>query len=101
MPKAPALNLLPMPRSLKRLPGFFTLPKGATESAIKVVRTNNAPVQDEGYALRIDRSGITIEFREAPGLRAAVATFRQMLRQFGRRLPCLKIRDWPDFRRRG
>ena len=26
---------------------------------------------------------------------------RQLLRQFGRRLPCLKIRDWPDFARRG
>jgi hypothetical protein len=24
-----------------------------------------------------------------------------LLRQFGRRLPCLKIRDWPDFARRG
>jgi hypothetical protein len=24
-----------------------------------------------------------------------------LLRQYGRRLPCLKIRDWPDFARRG
>ena len=29
------------------------------------------------------------------------ATLRQLLRQFGRRLPCLHIRDWPDFPRRG
>ena len=34
-------------------------------------------------------------------MRAATATLRQLLRQYGRRLPCLKIRDWPDFPRRG
>jgi len=34
-------------------------------------------------------------------VRAAMATLRQLLREFGRRLPCLKIRDWPDFPRRG
>ncbi|HEX5400299.1 MAG TPA: family 20 glycosylhydrolase, partial [Verrucomicrobiae bacterium] len=44
---------------------------------------------------------ITIQFREIAGLRAATATLRQLLRQCGRRLPCLKIRDWPDFARRG
>ena len=42
-----------------------------------------------------------ISFRETGGLRAATATLRQLLRQYGRRLPCLKIRDWPDFPRRG
>jgi len=35
------------------------------------------------------------------GLRAATATLRQLLREYGRRLPCLRIRDWPDFPRRG
>ncbi len=45
--------------------------------------------------------GVLIEFRETPGFRAATATLRQLLRQYGRRLPCLKIRDWPDFPRRG
>ena len=42
-----------------------------------------------------------IEYRETGGLRAAGATLRQLLREYGRRLPCLKIRDWPDFARRG
>jgi len=44
---------------------------------------------------------VRIEYRDANGLRAAGATLRQLLREFGRRLPCLKIRDWPDFARRG
>ena len=30
-----------------------------------------------------------------------IATLRQLLHQYGRQLPCLKIRDWPDFARRG
>jgi hypothetical protein len=68
---------------------------------IHIVRANSAPGHAEGYALTIERKGVTIEFREPAGLRAAVATWRQLLRQFGRRLPCLKVRDWPDFARRG
>ena len=68
---------------------------------IKAVRNNSAPTHAEGYILTIDRHGVLIGFREIGGLRAAVATLRQLLREHGRRLPCLKIRDWPDFPRRG
>ena len=70
-------------------------------TAIKVARTNSAPDHPEGYALTISKNGIEISFRETGGLRAATATLRQLLREYGRRLPCLKIRDWPDFARRG
>jgi hypothetical protein len=95
------LNLLPCPRSLKILRGTFTLPKQKPLAAIKVVRTHSAPDHPEGYALAISKTGIEISFREAGGLRAATATLRQLLREYGRRLPCLRIRDWPDFPRRG
>ena len=96
-----SLNLLPCPRSLKILRGTFTLPKQKPLAAIKVVRTHSAPDHPEGYALAISKTGIEISFRETGGLRAATATLRQLLRQYGRRLPCLHIRDWPDFPRRG
>jgi len=95
------MNLLPSPRSLKRRPGIFLLPKQKPLNGIKVVRTNTAPNHPEGYALTISKSGIEISFREIGGLRAATATLRQLLREHGRKLPCLKIRDWPDFPRRG
>ena len=94
-------NLLPPPRSLKRRAGKFLLPKKNPLAAIQVIRTQTAPKQPEGYVLTIDRSGVRLEFREAAGLRAATATLRQLLRQYGRNLPCLRIRDWPDFARRG
>src|SRR3984885_9720997 len=97
----PKPNLLPCPRSLKILRGTFTLPKQKSLAAIKVVRTNSAPAYAEGYALTISKNGIEISFRETGGLRAATTTLRQLLREYGRRLPCLRIRDWPDFLRRG
>ena len=103
------MNLLPYPRSLKLHPGTFTLPKKVgtprrgVRSVLKIIRTSrrDVPIHSEGYALTISKNGIEISFREAPGLHAAAATLRQLLRAYGRRLPCLKIRDWPDFARRG
>ncbi|HEY4952550.1 MAG TPA: family 20 glycosylhydrolase, partial [Verrucomicrobiae bacterium] len=95
------MNLLPCPRSLKILRGTFTLPKQKPLAAIKVVRTHSAPAHAEGYELTISKTGIEISFRETGGLRAATATLRQLLREYGRRLPCLAIRDRPDFARRG
>jgi hexosaminidase len=103
------LNLLPYPRSLKLLRDTFTLPKKVgtprrgVRSILKIIRTSrrDVPTHPEGYALTIDKNGIEISFREIGGLHAAAATLRQLLRQYGRRLPCLKIRDWPDFARRG
>jgi hypothetical protein len=61
----------------------------------------SAPPHAEGYALDINLKGISIHYREAGGLRAALATLRQLLREHGRRLPRLSIRDYPDFPRRG
>jgi hexosaminidase len=101
MPNRFTLNLLPCPRSLKILRGTFTLPKRKPLAAIKVVRTRSAPDHPEGYALAISKTGIEISFRKTGGLRAATTTLRQLLREYGRKLPCLKIRDWPDFPRRG
>ncbi len=81
--------------------GTFTLPRQKPLAAIKIVRNNSAPNHPEGYTLAISKNGIEISFREAGGSRAATATLRQLLRQYGRHLPCLEIRDWPDFPRRG
>ena len=93
--------LLPCPRLLKLLPGTLTLPEQQSRPPFSVVASDSAPPHPEGYTLTIDRKGVRIEFREIGGMRAAMATFRQLSRQYGRHLPCLKIRDWPDFARRG
>ena len=96
-----ALNLLPPPRLLSRRKGHFMLPLKKPLAAITVIRTDAAPKSPEGYALKISRRGIEILFHDHGGLRAAAATLRQLLREHGRKLPCLSLRDWPDFARRG
>jgi hypothetical protein len=93
--------LLPCPRSLKLCPGTLTLAREHALPTFTVVQSNSAPDHPEGYAITIDLKGVRVEFREATGLGVAMATMRQLLRQYGRRLPCLEIRDWPDFARRG
>ncbi len=95
------LNLLPAPRSLKLRAGSFLLPKRQPFSVVKVTCSKSAPDNPEGYVLTVNRAGVLVEYRETGGLRAAAATLRQLFRECGRRLPCLKIRDWPDFPRRG
>jgi hypothetical protein len=95
------VNLLPTPRSLKKRPGSFLLPRGNAFAGITSSQSKAAPNHPEGYALNIGKNGIEILFREEAGLRAAKATLRQLIREYGRRLPCVEIRDWPDFRRRG
>ena len=81
--------------------------RGGAETQIRLVRKQGRPLRPspasrkEAYTLTIGRRGVLIEFHEVGGLRAAIATLRQLLRQHGRRLPCLTIRDWPDFPRRG
>jgi hexosaminidase len=94
-------RLLPYPRSLRMRPGIVTLPKDNPGSAIHFIQSKNAPPHPEGYTLTIGASGVRIYYREIGGLRAGVATFRQLMRQYTIHLPCLKIRDWPDFARRG
>jgi len=112
------LNLLPCPRFVKLLPGTLTLARQHALPTFTVVRSNSAPNHPDGYALTISKNGIEILFREIGGLHVATATLRQIIRECTRgtdlrsvnsqartpvplRLPCLKIRDWPDFARRG
>lgn len=69
--------------------------------AVRASQGGAAPRQREGYRLVIETRGIFINFHDVGGLRAAVATLRQLLREHGRRLPRLTIHDYPDFERRG
>jgi hypothetical protein len=69
--------------------------------AIRAFQSTGATDHPEGYRLQINSGGIAIHYRATGGLRAGIATLRQLLRQFGRRLPCLTIQDYPDFSRRG
>lgn len=57
--------------------------------------------QKEEYSLDISESRIDIGYGEPAGAFHAVSTLKQLIRQCGKALPCLRISDWPDFPVRG
>lgn len=69
--------------------------------AVRAAKSTDAPPHADGYALQIGPQGVAIEYRQAGGLRAGLATLRQLMREYGRHLPQLTIRDYPDFTSRG
>jgi len=80
---------------------LITGPPEHPRLAIRAIQSTRAPDHAEGYALDVTSRGIRVHYRRLPGLRAGVATLRQLIREYGRRIPCLEIRDYPDFTRRG
>ena len=79
---------------------MVTGPEDHPRLVVRTRRTSKAPSGPDGYALEIGEL-VDISYQEEGGLRAAVATLRQLLRQHGRRLPKLTITDFADFPRRG
>ena len=55
----------------------------------------------QGYEISIQDSGIGVTYSSPEGAFYAAATLKQIVEQSGRSLPCLHIRDEPDFRARG
>lgn len=55
----------------------------------------------EAYTMEICENGVTITGADEAGLHYGVQTLRQMIRQAGCVLPCLKIWDHPDLAVRG
>jgi hexosaminidase len=83
---------------------LLSLKTGQTRNpkpAIRATQCESAPNHPEGHTLTIKKSGVQIHYRQEAGLRAALATLRQLLCEYRRRLPCLTIRDYPDFSKRG
>jgi hypothetical protein len=68
---------------------------GAPSDLAKWVR------QPEGYCLVVDANGIRVWAATPAGRLYAAMTLRQLRRQFGSRLPCLRIGDAPTLGLRG
>ena len=80
---------------------LITGPAKLPRAAVHISFNPHAPKNSGGYLLEINAQGISLGYRDEAGLRAGVATLRQLLREYGRQLPCLSIRDYPDFAKRG
>lgn len=62
---------------------------------------DGTPENAEGYLLDIDSDGIEIASRGEAGLFYGAQTLTQLLRQYGDRLPAMRIADEPRFEYRG
>ncbi len=100
--------LLPLARRLQSAANaagaeleLITGPAQHPALSFRAQRSDQAPEHPEGYRLEIGARGIILNYRSDAGLRAGIATLRQLLREYGRRLPRLVILDQPDFPRRG
>ena len=125
-----ALSLIPQPRKLVHARGRFRLPArasisishaslyrtasraaamfgaadvGAATVPRPTLRLTLAPSRRaDSYRLRVGRDGIEIEAASAAASFYAVQTLAQIVTQSSSgALPCLRIDDWPDFRKRG
>jgi len=101
--------LIPEPREVKMLPGFYKL----TEEIIRGVlnfragdslpqgidETADAAIGDpEAYILHIRPGGIKIKSKTETGTYYAICTLKQVFRQHSdHAIRCMTIRDWPDF----
>lgn len=72
-----------------------------TENVAVLACDADFDMPDEDYALDVDASGITVRASSPAGVYHGVCTVCQLIAQFGRALPFVHIRDWPDFPVRG
>jgi hexosaminidase len=136
------LSLLPAPRRIQTMTGWFFLPDGRLilidHAPLKTLyfsaqriktglhqlagvkweleASTSVPQEEVGLTLRIDAHSIPqaqgyrlsvlpdnmqLLAHDAAGIFYGVCTLLQMLEQFGQKLPCLEIEDWPDYPVRG
>lgn len=68
--------------------------------AVRIVR-DAAVKQAEGYRLDVRPEGVEIAAATDAGAYYGVQTVRELIAMHGRSLPCCRIDDGPDFKRRG
>ena len=74
---------------------------GKTEAEGLIVFDKCQLLSDEGYTIEVNESQIKIKYGDAPGAFHAVSTLKQIIKQCGKKIPCLTISDQPDFKNRG
>lgn len=66
-----------------------------------LVRRNNGVANPEGYRIVVSAEAIEVLASTSAGAYQAIQTLIELVRVYGKTLPCCRIDDEPDFRRRG
>ena len=101
MTASAALSIIPAPRELKELPGFFDSTNAFDTVAIS--SSIDASLPKEGYALSVSPEGINVRSSTSTGLFYARQTLLQLAQKTkkGWRYPCVEIVDSPAYGWRG
>ena len=70
---------------------------GASDRPRRLAFKKNPSLSDDTYLLTVDGAKIEIEYSEPSAAFYGVSTLSQIVRQSGKHIPCLEIRDHPDF----
>ena len=99
MPTIDEFLLAPFPKKLSQMPGILQ----PNASLIPIVEVDpGLPFKTpEAYSLTVSPVGIVILASDPRGAFYGKCTLDQLVNQFGHELPCVSIRDWPDFPNRG
>ncbi len=65
------------------------------------VLTGNKKIPRQGYQLTVSARGVKIVSADEPGAFYGIQTLRQLFDNYGAELPCMNIKDYPDFPHRG
>ncbi|MGI6698870.1 MAG: family 20 glycosylhydrolase [Christensenellales bacterium] len=107
------MKIFPRPQKMELFQGTYLLPAAfgglklteffwQIKNGIEGIRLIKEPLlAREEYHLSVTEEGVEIAYSCDEGLFRAATTLRQMLRQDGGRLPCLRIEDKPSISRRG
>ena len=87
--------------SLGRDAGLTALAPRDAAPVIELAIDASLALPAEGFTLEITPRGVAVVARDARGLNWGAGLLAQIVRQRGRELPCLRVRDWPDFGARG
>jgi len=105
-----AADLLPAVDALQRaayehtgrlLKSCVTRPANPSEIAATLTIESRRVGAEQGYQLRVSDTGIKIRGNDPAGVFYGVQTLVQLLRQYGRALPYVRVTDRPTFPRRG
>lgn len=95
------LSALSQMGSLGRLPGRYTSGNnGCGGQQVDLVRDKQIP-DPEGFRIEVRDNGATIHASTAAGTYYGAHTLAELIEYHGRRVPCCRIEDAPDLRRRG
>lgn len=92
-------SLAALCREIGEVTGEF-VPLSFAEPSGKAIIVKHAD-EGDGYSISIDSDTITVTAEGAAGAFYAIQSLRQIVKQSGASLPCLKIKDEPDFSYRG